>query len=170
MNGRSELGGKMKIIRDRRSVRDYTDKKIKKNQVEQLLNAARWAPSAGNAQPWLIKAIKGKKVNKIKRLTPGIYGSPPVIIVLCLDKNNFDDEIMDRMGIAIAAQNICLQATSMDLGTCIVASFDETTIEKILNIEESIIPILLVTVGYPEKIPEPPDRKKLEEFVEWIGW
>ncbi|MFW5898537.1 MAG: nitroreductase family protein [Candidatus Saliniplasma sp.] len=160
----------MEIIKKRRSVRQYTDKQVEKDQVEELLEAARWAPSGGNTQPWIIKAVGDKKAQKINRFTPGIYGSPPVIIVLCFDEEESDDEVMDQMSLAMAAQNICLQAASMGLGTCMIASFDESTVNKILDIEQSVKPVLLVTVGHPEEVLEPPSRKELDEFVEWIDW
>ncbi len=74
------------------------------------------------------------------------------------------------MDIAVAAQNVCLEATNVDLGTCFCRSFNKEAVKKILDIEERLEPELLLTVGHPDEVPSPPEKKTFEEISEWVDW
>ncbi len=164
----------LKVIKERRSIRKYANKEVKKQSIEKLIEAARWSPSGGNLQPYIIKAVRGEKACKVTTFSPGIYGDPPVILVFCIDEKQFKekggDEPIKYMDIAVAAQNVCLEATNINLGTCFSRSFNKEAVKKILDIEEKLEPELLVTVGHPDKIPSPPEKKSLDELLEWVDW
>ncbi|MFW5952931.1 MAG: nitroreductase family protein [Candidatus Natronoplasma sp.] len=164
----------MKIIKKRRSIRKFTDESIEREKIERLMEAARWAPSGGNLQPYVIKSVKGEKVDEIQRFSPGIYGRPLVILVFCVDEKKLEkkggDEAIKYMDIAIAGENVCLMATEMGLGTCFIRSFNKKAIDKILDLDERYEPELIILVGYPDEEPDDPFKKKLADLVEWEGW
>ncbi len=164
-------------IKKRRSIRDYKEQEVPKEKIEKLIEAARWAPSGSNIQPWRIKVVKGEKLNAIKKFSPGLLSKPPVILVMCADKKEAENkggklgrDVLSVMDIAIASQNICIQATDMELGTCYIGSFNKDAVRKLLNIPEHIVPELMLTVGVPKHEPKPPSKKDFKEIVEWVGW
>lgn len=163
------------VIKERRSIRDYKEGDLSKENIKTLLEAARWAPSGSNIQAWRIYIVRGKKLGAIKKFSPGLLSDPPVIFVLCADVEEAEDkggklskDVLTKMDIAIAAQNICLQATAMDLGTCYIGSFNKKATAEILELPDHHVPELILTIGKPKKIPEPPKRKSSDELTMWV--
>jgi nitroreductase len=67
----------LNIIRSRRSIRHFLDKPIPSEVLQALLEAARWAPSGGNNQPWVFVVIQEPvNIQKIKMFSPGLQGGP----------------------------------------------------------------------------------------------
>jgi len=103
-------------------------------------------------------------------------GKPPVLLVFCNDdekslkSSKLAKEVLSVMDIAIAAQNVCLKATDMGLGTCYIGSFNNKAVKEILDLPKNIRPVLILSVGYPEKVPDAPSKNDVEETVEWVGW
>ena len=167
----------LKAIKERRSIRDFNDNSIPKEKVKKLVEAGIWAPSGSNLQAWIINAVKGETADDIKRFSPGLMGDPPVLLVISSNKKKYlekggelGEKVLSHMDVAIAAQNICLAATSLEIGTCIVRSFNQIAVSEILDLDEKFNPELIVSVGKPNKMPEAPPRRDLKEAVEWQGW
>mgnify|MGYP001123227177 CR=1 FL=1 len=165
------------IIKKRRSVRFYTNEAIDKGKLKKLVEAAIWAPSAGNIQAWNIVIVQRKMdIELIKAISPGILGNPIALMILCADKKKAYDKggeagrgVLSKMDIAIVAQNICLEATELGLGSCIIRSFNQAAVGGLLDLPEDIVPELLVSLGYPRSIPPPPPRRTVEDTViRWI--
>ncbi|RLG60240.1 nitroreductase family protein, partial [Candidatus Geothermarchaeota archaeon] len=106
-------------IRGRRSIRRYFGRDIPHEALIKVLDAARWAPSAKNSQPWEFIVIKDNEIKKkISELAP--FGSfikkAPVAIAVVTDPSlspNFH-----QVDGACAVQNLMLAAHSLGLGTC----------------------------------------------------
>jgi len=132
-----------------------------------LLEAARWAPSAGNAQPWEFMVISDdEQIQYLKTVMTGVMGNMklgPVLICMCVNRDKKSAWTGYDMGCAL--QNILLTAHSLGLGACAIGGFDEQFIWSLLGLPQNLSPCLFVTVGYPEKeVPAPP-RRKLEEVI-----
>lgn len=160
-------------IKQRRSVRLYTKQAIEEDRLKKLVEAAIWAPSAGNIYPWNLAVVQREKdIKLIKAVSPGMYGEPTALLVLCADREktyNKEREILTKMDIAIAAQNICLEATELGLGSCLIRLFNQEAVRGLLDLPENMAPELMVSLGYPESIPEPPPRRTVEDtVVRWI--
>jgi nitroreductase len=161
-------------IKGRRSVRSFLDKPVEKENLEQLIEAAVWAPSGGNGQNWRFVVITDAgMMKKIKMVSPGLLGGPPAVIIIAQDLETarhkggeMGVESLTKMDSAIASQNIMLAAHSMGLGTCVIASFHPKAVGKMVKLPEKVLPQLLVSVGYPAMDPSPPPRK-LEEVTWW---
>ena len=161
-------------IKERRSVRSFSDRPVEKEHLERLIEAAVWAPSGGNGQTWRFVVITDPRMmKKIKMVSPGLLGGPPAVIVIAQDLEEarhkggeMGVESITKMDSAIASQNIMLAAHSLGLGTCVIASFHATAVGRMIKLPEKVLPHLLVSVGHPAVDPPPPPRK-LEEVTWW---
>ncbi len=156
-----------KLIKIRQSVRKYQAKAVEKEKLQQLIEAVRLAPSASNSQPWkLILVDEAELKDKVARATFSKAVSfnkfapqAPVIAILTIEKPKLISQIGGRIknrefpliDIGIAAENFCLQAAELGLGTCILGWFDEKRIKKLLNIPRKTRIGLLITLGYAEE-------------------
>ena len=157
----------MTAIKERRSVRSFTDRPVSRDQLTELLTAAVWAPSGGNRQTWRFTAVSNPDVvKKVKLVSPGMGGRPTAVIAVAHDMDLVSREDIARMDSAMAAQNILLAAHAMGLGGCVIASFNAPGLAKVLSFPPNWQPHLLVSLGYPAQTPAPPVRK-FEEIIEW---
>jgi len=164
----------MEAIKSRRSIRKFTGQPVERETILKLLEAAVWAPSAGNGQTWRFVAVTDEKmVRKIKMFSPGLLGEPAAVIVIAQDMalvkrkgGQTGPESITKMDSAMAAQNILLAARAMSLGTCVIASFHPQAVGRLVKLPENILPHLLVSVGHPAKEPPPPPRL-FEEIIWW---
>jgi nitroreductase len=164
--------GVLEAIKGRRSVRSFRDGRIPEDHLKVVLEAAVWAPSGSNAQPWEFVVVRDRStVEKIKLFSPGLFGDPDTLVVLCVNRERIKGrgpkELVAVMDVAMAAQNMMLAAYSLGIGSCPIASFNKTAVKELLDIPEHVDPILMVSLGYPDRWPEPPRRRPLEEVVHY---
>jgi nitroreductase len=158
-------------IEGRRSIRKYKPKPVERQLTEKLLNAACWAPSGGNIQPWKFIVIEDRTMlEMVRKISPGYFGETPLAILVCSDKmkahrigGTLGRDYLSIADCAMAAQNMLLAAHALGLGTCVVKSFSHAAMKEILEIPEGIEPELLVVVGFPDASPDPPRRIPLKE-------
>lgn len=158
-------------IKKRRSVRAYKDIPVGEKVLNKILEAARLAPSAHNAQRH--KFILVRDLEKRKALAKaGSYQSfinqaPIVIVGVALDPSL--DEISGipfcAIDLAIALDHITLAATSEGLGTCWIGAFSQEEVRKILNIPEKYQVIALMPLGFPDDKPREKVRKKISDLL-----
>ncbi len=155
----------MSAIRDRRSVRTYTDEKVTDEQVTELLKAAMSAPSAGNQQPWCFVVIRSQEVlDRIPSVHPYAAMTPQasVVIAVCGDLTGLKYEGYWVQDCSAATENILLAAHEMGLGAVWLGVYptDERVegIRGLLGLPEHVIPMSLVAVGHPVETPSPADR------------
>ncbi|GAG78089.1 unnamed protein product [marine sediment metagenome] len=101
----------------------------------------------------------------IKNCSPGFYGDAPAAIVVGLDKGSDTNGVIGLLDIGFTAENILLAIHALGLGGCAVASFIEPAIKKVINAPDKFRPILIFSVGYPDKEPSMPSKKKLSDIV-----
>ncbi|AHF80987.1 nitroreductase family protein [Thermococcus paralvinellae] len=161
----------MEIIKGRRAVRDFRDKEIPKEKLMAILEAGIWAPSGSNIQPWeFILVTEKAMIEKIKLISPGLFGNPTAIVVLCINRERAKrggrlGGITALMDISMAAQNMMLIAYSMGIGSCPIVSFSKSAWKELIGIPEHVEPVLILSLGYPKFWPKPPKRRPLEEVV-----
>ena len=159
-----------KVIRERRSIRKYKDELIDDSALEKMIDAARWAPNAGNYNAWRFIVVTSPTQNKLLvNFCPGISDIPAATIIVCAEpkQKRVKEKIrlMYMADCAIAAENIVMAAYSMNIGSCIVVSFADVALREILNLPDNIEPYILVTLGYPAESPEPPPRLPISEIT-----
>jgi nitroreductase len=157
-------------IRNRRSIRKYKKDVVEDEKVQKCLEAARWAPSASNKQPWHFIVVRDEKTRKsLADLHP--YGrfmkeSPVVIIVLCDPKEHPKYYMYDP---CVATQNLLLAAYAQGLGTCWMGMVNvdfEEDMKGLLNIPAYMRTLCCISMGYPDETPTS-TRKPLSEIVSY---
>jgi nitroreductase len=164
----------LEAIKGRRSIRAFKRKEVSGEYVERLIDAARWAPSAGNIQPWeyiVIRRPETKKALAEAALDQSFIEEAPVVIVVCANEvSSFQGYGIRGKALyciqdtAAATQNIHLVAYSFDLGTCWVGAFEEDEARRILKIPEGVRPVAIIPVGYADEGPTPPARRPLDQI------
>lgn len=156
----------MKEIFTRRSIRKYEDKPVDDNQIQKLLRAAMYAPSAGNEKPWHFIVIKDKdKLNEITtiHIHTQMLKEAPLAILVCADTSNVKyDGAFWVQDIAASVQNILLEGENMGLGTCWCGVYPRQElvdgVSKLFNLPEHIKPVSIIAVGHPAEQREVKER------------
>ncbi len=168
------------VIRDRRSIRKYKDIPVEPEKIEQILDAARLAPSWKNMQCWrfLVLTDPARKESMLSAFAednPGkkAFLQAPVAIVICADptesdlSHGIDYFVADA---AIAFEHICLAAHAVGLGTCWMGLFDEAEMKLRLGIPDAVRVVGVTPLGYPDQEPKPRPRKPLSEIAFFEEW
>lgn len=162
------------LINNRYSVRAYSDKKVEKELITEILEAARIAPSAVNYQPWhFIVITEEAELASIHEVYHRAwFREAPVCIVACADhsqswKRKSDGKDFADVDLAIAIDHLILKATELNLGTCWICNFDVEMARQKLALPDHIEPIALIPVGYINSTPPEKKRKELSEIVQW---
>ena len=140
-------------ILGRRSVRRYSGREVSDEQVGRILDAAVWAPSGMNNQPWRFMALRGERKDSLAALTHygKIISGARVAVAVFLHVPSMYNRDKDMMAAGAAVQNMLLAAWDMGLGTCwlgeIVNRRDEVRVALGLGTELEFV--ACVTVGYP---------------------
>ena len=150
------------IIIKRRATRSFIDKDVEREKIEEIINAANWAPSASNKQGWRFIIISSPKLKKtlFELGMTHLLLSPTSILVLYGDPtpNPFYPDDIESASASI--QNMMLKATELGLGTCWVNRLPEQKyIMKLFSIPWYYKVVALVGVGYP-KVDQKPKKRK----------
>jgi len=161
--------GILDIIKNRRSIRHFSSRDVERDKIDKILEAAKWAPSAGNLQARdfiLVKDSKTKDKIATAALNQDFISEAPIVLVVCANKKRSGDRYGRRgeslyciQDATASIQNMLLMAHSMGLGSCWVGAFDEEKIRGILGIPPEVRPIAIIPVGYPDETPVAPSRR-----------
>ena len=177
----------LSLIKKRQSDRVYdVTRLVEQEKLDYILEAARLAPSACNAQPWKFIVVTDPEIKKqtaaaIADKTLGMNHfafQAPVHIVLVEENANFTSKAgglvkqkhFPDTDLGIAAAYITLAAAEQGLGSCIVGWFDERKIREILGIPPSKRPMFVITLGYSTQNTREKKRKDLKEIVSYNGY
>ncbi len=160
------------LIKNRKSIRHFASRDIDIELIRNILEAARWAPSGLNNQPWKFVIVKNREIKeKIGNLShyKRIFIEAPVLIPFFLDTSSLYHREKDIMGLGAAVENMLLAAESMGLGSVwlgeIIKAKEE--VEKILSMPDDTEFFGVVAIGYPnENKTRERKRKKLSEIIE----
>ena len=156
----------LEAIKERRSVREFLDKPVKKEDIEILLRAGMSAPSAINKQPWEFYVLESKEAQEEakKVLVYGRFNSPLMIIV-AINQERTEQGIAHGLGYCdagAATENILLAAKGLGLdGVWCAVWPDEgrmNGIRKALKIPYTIEPFAAIHIGYAKEHGEPKDK------------
>jgi nitroreductase len=157
-------------IKTRRSIRKYKHTAVEDQKIMECLEAARWAPSANNSQPWQFILVTDPETRK-KLANIHCYGKfmaeSPVVIAFLADPKR-DPNFYHGDG-ALAVQNFMLAAHSLGLGTCwmgVINTEFEQPIKNLLGVPEGLIVLCTLSVGYPDERPRK-GRRPLKEMLHW---
>lgn len=156
----------LKVLKERRSIRRYQKKEVPGEIIRDIIDCARFAPTARNIQPWKFVVITDsslrKKIADICDYGKFIADAPVCIVVFCEDTKYYLED-----GSA-ATTYILLAAKAYGLGSCWVAGDKKPYAEEIrglLNIPAGYKLVSLISIGYPEGTISLPYKKPLDEVL-----
>jgi nitroreductase len=170
-------------IRERRSVRRFTDYQVTDAEINELLEAARQAPSWANTQVWEFVVVRDHSL--IEKIAPTFLppgGNPAskgalaasVLLVACAktgvsgcysgkDMTKFREWFMFDMGMAV--QNMCLKAHELGLGTVVVGLMDHDACKALIGLPEGYEVVAALPIGKPAVVRGSPGRKEIAAFT-----
>ena len=166
-------------IRNRHSVRDFSDKVIPKKIIDEIIEYANLAPSAGNLQARDFVIIDDNSVKE--KLSNAAFNQKfiakaPINIVVCANLKRISSygnrgrELYCIQDASAAVEHILLLAVDNGLDACWVGAFDENKVSKILDLPSYVKPIAIVPIGYSnEQRTSTPriDTNVLTHFNHW---
>ena len=172
------------LVRRRQSTRAYNPEKgVEPEKIARILEAARLAPSACNAQPWHFIVVDDPELkNKVADATSSkILGinhftkQAPIHILIVEENTNISSSFgglitykhFAFLDIGVAAAHICLAAESEGLGSCILGWFDEKEMKRLLDIPKSKRVALDILIGYPAQPLREKKRKSIEKVISY---
>ncbi len=178
------------LIKKRWSPMAFSNQKIDEAKIMSLFEAARWAPSSFNGQPWHFIYATQDQPNEFEKITSLLaegnsWAKNAYIVALICASKNFEYKNKPNRHYAYdtgaAAQNLNLQAASMGLVTHEMAGFDVDGAPEVLNIPENVEPMAMIAIGHPGKVEELSDdlkerqksereRKDISEFIHKGSW
>jgi nitroreductase len=167
----------LECIRRRRVTRFFTDDLVPHETLTAVLDAARWAPTAGNNRVHrFVPVIDRLGIELIRTVSPGMLGHPATLIVICIDWEKADQGTSGRqhhaqyIDVGTAAENMLIAAEALDLGAGPVTSFSREAVREILGLPQTMQPELIVCLGkrapgQPSHGTRPPRRTRLTDLV-----
>jgi len=159
----------LEAIRARRSIRLYKPDPVPEDLLRQVLDAAHWAPSAANLQPWQFVVVTDaglrRELGKHARLFilrfKHVEHAPVAIAIL----GNPAASRWHRIDCSLAGANIMLAAHALGLGTCWIGAFYKDRVRATLGIPASLDVVGLITLGFPDEAPAATPRFELDDIV-----
>jgi nitroreductase len=163
-------------ILNRRSIRKYKDQKISKENLDEILKAAMYAPSAMNLQAWHYIVIEDNTVlvETIKSIPYAeMLRQSAAAILVCGDSSAEKNESWLLQNCSAAIQNILLSAYGLGIGSCWIAIHGMDDVYKNVRAQfklpENIVPVALISLGYPDEEVKAEERFK-EEKIHYNNW
>lgn len=173
-------------MRNRRSIRKYSNIEVTDELLNDLFEIASRASTMGNLQLYSV-VITRDEANK-ELLSPAHFNQPmvkqaPVVLTICADYNrvvkwcqarqavpgydNFQSFIAAFEDAMIFAQAFCDAAEAKGLGICYLGTttYNADAIVDVLSLPDLVVPVTTLTVGFPEEYPEQPERLSTAAFV-----
>ena len=160
----------IEAIKKRRSIREYKDKPIPKETLEKMIDAARFAATARNVQPWEFVVITEsstlKKLGELAENGRFLAQAKACIAVFCAETKYYLED-----GCA-ATCNILLAATALGIGSCWVAGDKKPycgEVTKLLNVPPSYKLVSLISLGYPKSEDSfyITEKRSAKELMHW---
>ncbi|PIZ55919.1 hypothetical protein COY23_03785 [bacterium (Candidatus Torokbacteria) CG_4_10_14_0_2_um_filter_35_8] len=166
----------LSTIKKRRSIRDFLEKEVEEEKLQEILKAAMFSPSARHIDPWEFLVVKDKNI--IKKLCDScvfssFFEKAPIVIVIVADESKSDYWVEDS---AIAAENIYLEVTNQGLGTCYIQIRDasgevkekEKYVREVFSVPDNIRIQCLMPIGYPAEYPGEHSNQEFDESkIHW---
>ena len=180
------------VIKNRWSPRSFDDKQVDKSDLAKLFEAARWAPSSFNEQPWSFIVANREleeTYNKLREILVPFnesWAKTAPVLALSVAKKHFDKNnnknAHARHDVGLATGNLLAQATELDLYVHQMAGFDSDKAVDLFNIpDDTHEPVTAFAIGYlgkPDQLSgdlarqekNPRSRKQISDFVFTGNW
>lgn len=164
----------LQLAKQRYACRKYTDRKVEREKLMQILEAGRVAPTGANRQPQRLVVIESKEgMERLSRCTRD-FGAPLAILV-CADtsevwQRKYDEKKISDIDASIVTDHMMLAAASLGLDTLWICMFKPEAVREQFGLPDEVVPVNILLVGYGDGEPASPDRhdtmrKPLEQTV-----
>jgi len=172
------------LVRRRTSCRTYDPKPVPRHLLERVLEAARWAPSACNRQPWRFAVVQEEHV-RARLVDEAFLAGIPMrwaqdagaMIVLGMEKSAITHRIAPMISgvdyplldLGIAGEHLVLEAEALGLGACWIGWIRPKVVRRLVGWPGSVDPVAVITVGWPapgSRRTRP--RMELDQLAKWI--
>ncbi len=166
----------LELAQKRYSVRSYKSDPVEDDKLEQVLEAARLAPTAANRQPFQLIVVHtvGRETELGRIYGASWFVQAPIVICICgLTAQAWvrrDGKTYCDIDAAIVMDHLTLAAADLGLGTCWIGALDPAAAREVLGIPQDVDPIACTPLGYPNDQPRPKKRKPLAELVRYEHW
>lgn len=173
-------------IMGRRSIRSYTEKPVSHELIDEVIEAASYAPSWKHTQIVRYIAVEGGLKAEVAKCTSGYakngdiinQASMAIVVTVIKNRSGFerDGSYSTHRGdgwqmfdAGVASEAFCLAAYDKGLGTVIMGIIDDDKIAALLGVPEDREVVAVIPVGYPAETPVAPKRKPVEEMVTYMS-
>jgi nitroreductase len=147
----------LEAMRRRRVTRSFLDAPVATEDIRSILQAARWASSAGNRRIHRFLVVRDPEtIARLRPFAPGILGQPSALIVLSSDlaqaraeNVQFDRDMNSWIDVGTALMSMMLAAAALGLGSCPATSFSQSAVSRVLGFPETLVPELILQIGQP---------------------
>ncbi len=150
----------------RRSIRRYTSEDVGEEDVREMLEAGRWAPSGLNNQPWRFKALRGGEKDAVAEHTKygHIIRAAPVCVAVFLDDEESYDRTKDVQAVGACIQNMLLRAYDLGLGAVWLGEIlnQREQVEEALDVRQELMAV--IALGHPAEEADS-SRQDLEDLT-----
>ncbi len=167
----------LEVIKDRRTIREFHKKPVDDNILMKILDCARYAPSAGNQQPWefiIIKDDERKKRLAVACFEQECIVDAPVLVVVAVNMRLATSKYKERgeklygiQGVSAAIENMLLAAEALGVGSAWIGAFSEKAVAVLTECPDYIRPAAIVAFGYPAEEPPMPARQSLKDLIHY---
>lgn len=165
----------LEVIQMRRSRRAYADQLVSKESIQSLFEAARWAPSSVNEQPWLyLYATRDQselwnKIFEALNDSNKVWAQHAPLLIVSLARKNFTrndrPNLSARYDLGAANAFLSLQAAHLGLNVHQIGGYNPETIKVNLNIPDHYESVVIMAIGYPGDVEMLPEHLKLRELA-----
>lgn len=172
----SQTSRVLNLARNRRPVRSFADRPLPGQAVRCILEAARYAPSAKEAQPWRLVAVREALARH--QLARAAFNHPhlrqaPLVVVCCARVHSHvsgTGRPSYPVDLASAVQTMVLTAADLGLATSWITGFREGVVREELEAPDDVPVVAMLAVGYPDGLEPLPERRPVEEVVSLERW
>jgi len=167
------------VIKNRYSVRKFTDEKVSQVLIDEILETGRLAPSGNNNQPTVVYVLDEEKIGKLKdssntketRISPAAFKSKQAFLI-CYDKTKEVKRPTDKFAFGITDSSIVatymmLKITDLGLGSVWVGYFNPVSVKEVLGVADNYEVSAILPFGHIHKNSKPDPnatRKPIDDF------
>ncbi|GMR08095.1 MAG: nitroreductase family protein [Gammaproteobacteria bacterium] len=163
-------------VRHRHSIRKYqADLPVEQEKLHAVLETACSAPSAGDLQSYRIVVVTDGGQRKALRKAAGdqeFVSEAPVCLIFCSDVKRAEAKYGERgkclfaiQDATIAASYAQLAVVAAGMGSTWIGRFDEQAVIDIIQLDDGLTPVAMLSIGYPAELPELTPRRRLDDVV-----
>jgi nitroreductase len=160
----------LKAIYSRRSIREYSDAEIPREQLQEIVKAGTWAPSGLNNQPWRFVIIQSPDIKEeIAQQTHygHIVRAANALIAVYLSREDMYDAVKDAQSAGACIQNMLLAVEAYDLGAVWLGQIlkNKSEVNRILDLSDNFDLMAVLAIGHPKHRNQKSKRKDCSELI-----